>query len=136
MIQNILIGVVAFVVAISWTMKIEGNKTGTKPNVGEIWYRFPKFVIGFALASIVASILSSALGEDTAYVLIDNGVIGGFTKSFRGWMFCLAFVSIGLSTNFRELKAYFKGGKPFTLYSTQYLLPEKEFPKQKYCPVI
>lgn len=116
MIQNILIGVVAFIVAIYWSLKMEGKKTGTKPNIGEIWIRFPKFVIGFAFASIVASVLSWALGEDAAYVLIDNGVIGGFTKSFRDWMFCLAFVSIGLSTNFRELKSYFKGGKPFTLY--------------------
>ena len=27
-----------------------------------------------------------------------------------------AFVSIGLATDFRELKSYFKGGKPVTLY--------------------
>jgi len=116
MIQNILIGLVAFVVAIYWTMKFEAKKNGTKPNAMEIWYRFPKFVIGFALASIVTSVISTSLGSDTAYTLIDNGVLGGFTKNLRAWMFCLAFVSIGLSTNFRELKAYFKGGKPFTLY--------------------
>lgn len=115
MIQNILIGVVAFVVAVYWAMK-KGAKAGTKPDAMEIWRRFPKFVIGFAAASIVISILSSIIGSDYSYVLIDHGVIGGFTKNFRGWMFCLAFASIGLSTNFRELSSYFKGGKPFTLY--------------------
>lgn len=116
MIQNVLIGIVAFCVAIYWTMKFETAKSGVKPSAKEIWIRFPKFVIGFALASVVTSVIASSIGSDHAYTMIDNGVIGGFTKSLRGWMFCLAFVSIGLSTNFRELSSYFKGGKPFTLY--------------------
>jgi uncharacterized membrane protein YadS len=42
--------------------------------------------------------------------------IAGMSKIFRGWFFCLAFASIGLATNFRELKTYFKGGKPLILY--------------------
>ncbi len=116
MIQNVLIGLVAFVVAIVWAMKSESKATGTKPNAMEIWYRFPKFVLGFAAASILASAVSAALGSDMSYSLLDNGVIRGFTKDLRGWMFCLAFVSIGLSTNFRELSKHFGGGKPFWLY--------------------
>ena len=116
MIQNILIGLVAFVVAIYWAVKIENKDSGTNTSAMEIWYRFPKFVIGFAAASIVASIVSASLGSDMAYTVFDNGVIRGFTKGLRGWMFCLAFTSIGLSTNFRELKEHFKGGKPFWLY--------------------
>jgi uncharacterized membrane protein YadS len=115
MIQNILIGLVAFIVAIYWTMKMQ-RKAGQKPNAMEIWYRFPKFVIGFALASVAASIISSTLGSDMSYVVVDHGIIRGFTKNLRGWMFALAFVSIGLSTNFRQLRAHLKGGKPFTLY--------------------
>ena len=51
-----------------------------------------------------------------AYVVIDQGAIRGLSKILRGWFFCLAFTSIGLATNFRELKEYFKGGKPFILY--------------------
>jgi uncharacterized membrane protein YadS len=43
-------------------------------------------------------------------------MIRGLTKYLRGWFFCLAFVSIGLATNFRELKHYLKEGKPFILY--------------------
>jgi uncharacterized membrane protein YadS len=82
----------------------------------EIWYRFPKFVLGFIVASILASVVYQAIGNEVGHTLIDNGVIRGFTKIFRGWFFCLAFVSIGLATNFRELGKYLKGGKPLILY--------------------
>jgi len=57
------------------------------------------------------------MGNDAGHTLIDHGVIRGGTKLLRGWMFCLAFVSIGLATNFRELAEQFKGGKPLTLYA-------------------
>lgn len=82
----------------------------------EIWHRFPKFVLGFIGASIIFSTIYGALGSDVGYTLLDQGVIRGLTKYLRGWFFCLAFVSIGLATNFRELKSYFKGGKPLILY--------------------
>jgi hypothetical protein len=48
--------------------------------------------------------------------MIDQGVIKGMSDLFRGWFFCLSFVSIGLATNFRELKEHLVGGKPFILY--------------------
>ena len=115
MIQNVLIGVIAFGVAIYFTRI--GATEGVRVGVGEIWRRFPKFVLGFIGASILFSILYSGLGEHLAYALLDQGVIGGFTSHVRGWLFCLAFVSIGLSTNFRELKSHFSGGKPLILYA-------------------
>ncbi len=115
MIQNILIGVIAFCVALYWSTKVE-NVSGKKISAMEIWHRFPKFVIGFISASIIFSTIYASLGPDAGYTLIDQGVIKGMTKNLRGWFFCLAFVSIGLATNFRELREYFKGGKPFILY--------------------
>ena len=115
MIQNILIGIIAFGVAVYFSSKVE-KQEGVKVGVGEIWRRFPKFILGFIGASILFSLIYSWLGNDMAYSVIDKGVISSFTKNMRGWLFCLAFVSIGLSTNFRELKAYFKGGKPLLLY--------------------
>ncbi|MHC4661844.1 MAG: YeiH family protein [Planctomycetota bacterium] len=115
MIQNVLIGVIAFCVAVYWCAKVECVE-GQKVSAMEIWYRFPKFVIGFILASIAFSTLFGCLGYCQGHALIDNGVIAGFSKIFRGWFFCLAFVSIGLATNFRELKGYLKGGKPLILY--------------------
>jgi uncharacterized membrane protein YadS len=115
MIQNVLIGGVAFFVACYWCMKVEREK-GRRVGAMEIWYRFPKFVLGFIGVSIVFSLIYGAMGSDVGYTMIDNGVIKGLTKTLRGWFFCLAFVSIGLATNFRELKDYFKGGKPLILY--------------------
>ena len=115
MIQNVLIGIIAFFVALYWVAKID-RKQGQRISVLEIWYRFPKFVIGFIVASIVFSLIYQYLGNDMAYVVIDHGAIGGLSKIFRGWFFCLAFVSIGLATDFRELKSYFTGGKPLILY--------------------
>ena len=113
MIQNILIGVVAFCVAVFWVLRVEGKESGTKPSVMEIWRRFPKFILGFVAASIVFSMLYATLANGPQII---DAVIKGSTKTFRGWFFCLAFVSIGLETNFRELAKYFKGGKPFVLY--------------------
>ena len=115
MIQNVLIGVIAFCVAVYWCFKVE-REAGRTVGAMEIWYRFPKFVLGFIGVSIVFSMIYASMGPDVGYALIDNGVLKGLTKNVRGWFFCLAFVSIGLATNFRELKHYFKGGKPLILY--------------------
>ena len=87
---------------------------GQKVSAMEIWHRFPKFVLGFLTASIVMSVVSSSLGADVGKMLVDNG-INKISVPLRGWFFALAFVSIGLTTNFRELGKYFKGGKPILL---------------------
>ncbi|MGB5746063.1 MAG: putative sulfate exporter family transporter [Desulfobacterales bacterium] len=115
MIQNVLIGVVAFCVAVYWVARVD-NVQGQKVPVSEIWYRFPKFVLGFIAASIVFSLLYQSVGKDVGFTLIEHGAIRGMSRLFRGWFFCLAFTSIGLATNFRELGEYFKGGKPLILY--------------------
>jgi uncharacterized membrane protein YadS len=82
----------------------------------EVWYRFPKFVIGFIVASIVFSFIDQGVGKDASTIMIDQGVLRGFTRIAREWFFALAFTSIGLETNFKEFGHYFKGGKPVTLY--------------------
>jgi uncharacterized membrane protein YadS len=119
MIQNVLIGVIAFFVALYFTTKVEAQETGHKVRLMEIWYRFPKFVIGFIGASIIFSIIYSVYNaqiDGLGSSLIDQGAIKGMSDLFRGWFFTLSFVSIGLATNFRELKEHFKGGKPLILY--------------------
>lgn len=115
MIQNILIGLVAFCVAIYFA-KYVNNDGKTEIGWGEIWRRFPKFILGFIGASILFSTVYEYLGDGAAYTIIDQGVIAGFSKNLRGWLFCLAFVSIGLSTNFKALASHFEGGKPLLLY--------------------
>jgi len=115
MIQNVLIGVTAFGVAVYWCTKVE-CEAGKQVGWMEIWHRFPKFVIGFLAASVVFSTIYTSLGTDMGFTMIDQGVLRGFSKIFRGWFFCLSFAAIGLATNFRELAHYFKGGKPLILY--------------------
>lgn len=116
MIQNILIGVVAFGVAVYFAAKVEKKQGGPSVGIGEIWRRFPKFILGFIGASILFSVIYTALGDRMAHAVLEEGVLGGFTKNLRTWFFCLAFASIGLSTNFRELRHHFTGGKPLLLY--------------------
>jgi uncharacterized membrane protein YadS len=64
-------------------------------------------------ASVAFSVLYATLADGPQII---DAVIKGSTKTFRGWFFCLAFVSIGLETNYRALAKYFKGGKPLVLY--------------------
>ena len=113
MIQNILIGVIAFGVAVYWVTKQAPDESGDRPGLSEIWIRFPKFVLGFLAASIAFSLIYSlhADGHD-----IVGAVISDSTKTLRGWFFCLAFVSIGLDSDFRKITAPLKGGKPLLLY--------------------
>jgi uncharacterized membrane protein YadS len=113
MIQNILIGAIAFAVAVYWVTYEERNADTPRPSLWEIWYRFPKFILGFVAASVAFSALYGAVAGGEFIV---KGVTDGCTKTLREWLFCIAFVSIGLETNFRELASYLKGGKALTLY--------------------
>ena len=115
MIQNILIGIIAFGVAVYWAAKVE-NTTKAKVGISEIWKRFPKFVLGFVGASLVFTVLSVLLPKEVSSAFIDQGIVGGYVKDLHTWLFCLAFASIGLSINFKELRHQFSGGKPLVLY--------------------
>ena len=65
-----------------------------RPTLKLIWDRFPKFVIGFVFASLLFSFMVSpaAVAE-----------VKGSLKSLQGLWFALAFTSIGLETNFKDL---------------------------------
>ncbi|MDE7311124.1 MAG: YeiH family protein [Eubacterium sp.] len=112
-IQNILIGFIAFAVAVFFTAHVE-KKNGSRENkitAAEIWYRLPKFIIGFFAASLIASFIVVPLAGSEAVSGI-NGVL----DQYKNWAFVLAFISIGLDTNFREIKEQMQGGKPLVLY--------------------
>jgi len=113
MIQNILIGASAFGIATYWVTFVEKDTEGTRPGISEVWKRFPRFVLGFIAASILFSLLHSMMDGGPELI---TSMIKGSTKTFRGWLFCLAFISIGLETKFSELAPYMKGGKPLVLY--------------------
>jgi uncharacterized integral membrane protein (TIGR00698 family) len=114
MIQNIMIGMIAFGVAVYWCARVD-CVPGQRVSATEVWFRFPKFVLGFIAASIIFSLMIKNMGS-AGNVLIDHGVLRGFSKLMREWFFILAFASIGLSSNFRQMAYHFKGGKPAILY--------------------
>jgi uncharacterized integral membrane protein (TIGR00698 family) len=114
MIQNVLIGVLAFAIALYWVTRVD-REPGQKADVREIWYRFPKFVIGFVGASILFSFLVVPLTQGD-FTLVESTYINPVTKVLRGWFFCLAFVSIGLESDFRDLAGNMERGKPLALY--------------------
>lgn len=109
-IQNILIGFIAFFVAIFFATRVD--KSGTeRVGASEIWVRFPKFIIGFFVASLVASFLvQPVFGADSVSRI--NGVL----DQYKNWAFVLAFTSIGLDTNFKEIAKQMQGGKVLWLY--------------------
>ena len=109
-IQNILIGFIAFFVALFFATRVD--RTGTQ-RVGaiEIWNRFPKFIIGFFVASLVASFIVLPLTSGA-----DVKAINGVLDQYKNWAFVLAFTSIGLDTNFKEIAKSMQGGKVLWLY--------------------
>jgi len=99
LIQNIMIGAIAFVIALLWVTSLDSNQN-TKPSPVEVWYRFPKFIIAFMALSLISSfILMPTMGE----VELNNilKIAGGI----RTFLFAIAFLSIGLETDF---SLYFK----------------------------
>ena len=109
-IQNILIGFIAFFVALFFALRVD--KSGSsKVGAGEIWTRFPKFIIGFFVASLVASFIFLPMVGGSEVKAI-NGVL----DQYKNWAFVLAFTSIGLDTNFKSLIKQMQGGKVLWLY--------------------
>ncbi len=103
--QNVLIGIAAFILAAWWSLK-RGGANPDRPRLSLIWERFPKFVLGFAIASLVFSFLL-----DPAFV----ASVKGSLKGLQVFWFGLAFTSIGLETRFGELFKL-EGGRPATAF--------------------
>ena len=106
--QNVLIGVAALMLAIWWTFKkkgkpiVEGEPEQERPSGKVIWERFPKFVLGFIVVSILFSFFVPATTTKQ---------VGGILNALRTIWFSLAFVSIGLEARFTDL-VKLNGGRP------------------------
>jgi uncharacterized integral membrane protein (TIGR00698 family) len=110
LIQNVMIALIAFVIAFLWVTRVD-KTSENKPGLIQIWYRFPKFIIGFVFLSILSSfIVLPMIGEGNL------SEITRITGSMRTFLFAIAFLSIGLETDFRGLKRQISGGKPVYLY--------------------
>ncbi len=109
-IQNILIGFIAFFVAVFFATRVD-KSSDKKVGAGEIWNRFPKFILGFFAASLIASFILQPLSGSGSVKEI-NTVL----DQYKNWAFVLAFTSIGLDTNFKEIAKQMQGGKVLWLY--------------------
>ena len=95
--RNALIGFVVLGYALYWSSK---GQASTVTNKGAfLWQKFPKFVLGFLLLSLLVSV---GLFNKTQVVALGN---------LSRWAFLLTFAGVGLRTSFRELGK--QGLRPF-----------------------
>ncbi|MEM3430428.1 MAG: putative sulfate exporter family transporter [Candidatus Bathyarchaeia archaeon] len=106
--QNALIGLVAFMLSLYYALYVErheglsGTDSPKRPSPMMIWERFPKFVLGFILVSILSTVGLIAGSHMTS------------VDAARKWAFAMAFASIGLSFNLKEFRIL--GGKPLLVF--------------------
>ena len=104
---DVFIGVWAFVLAIIWSVYRIGQTDsgcetgGSRISAGEIWDRFPKFVIGFTLTFMILLIMG--LNNPGIVKAAEKGA--GDTNALRTIFFGLCFFTIGMVTNVRKLWA-------------------------------
>lgn len=91
--QNVLLGLAAFFISVWWSYsKKELNQP--KPGLRTIWDRFPKFVLGFIVVSLIFSfVLPGTLVKE----------VKGNIKDLQTCFFALAFACIGLETKFTDI---------------------------------
>lgn len=112
--RDVWIGVWAFVLSLIATTRWERTGIANGSNAGEIWRRFPKFVLGFLIASAIVSLISHGY----TYAEYKKAVLPGLVaplQALRTWAFTFAFLSIGLTTRFREFASV--GAKPFYAFT-------------------
>jgi uncharacterized integral membrane protein (TIGR00698 family) len=101
LVRNTFIGVLAVGYAIYYT------NGGGRADPTEIWYRFPKFLVGFLLVAVIVN-----LGVVDAGTQATIGTVGD-------WLFALAFVGLGFELNPRRLRA--TGIRPILVVLAQFL---------------
>src|SRR6202041_107801 len=113
-VAGVWIGVWALVLSLIATTRWEPTGVRSKSDAGEIWRRFPKFVLGFLVASAVITLVSK--GYD--YAAYKKEVLPGLVaplQALRTWAFTFAFLSIGLTTKIREFVSV--GARPFYAFT-------------------
>ncbi|PWT76579.1 MAG: putative sulfate exporter family transporter [Bacteroidetes bacterium] len=111
--RDVWIGIWAFVLAFISITVWERNKMNSKNQAAQIWWRFPKFVIGFLVASVLTSLIIHGHSLAEYNKVVKPTLIAPIT-SLRTWAFTFSFLSIGLTTRFRELSK--AGIKPFVAF--------------------
>jgi uncharacterized membrane protein YadS len=112
--RDVWIGIWALILSIVATTRWDDTGIHGRTNIGEIWRRFPKFVIGFLLASLAVTAISR--GYD--FAVYKNDIVPnlvGPIKNLRTWAFIFCFFSIGLTTRFSDFAK--AGAKPFYAFT-------------------
>ena len=117
--RDLWIGIWSFAWALVATLVWEGKERGTKPDVREVWWRFPKFVIGFFVASLLMTMVTNSYSIADFNNVVKPGLILPLV-SLRTWAFIFCFLSIGLTTRFRDLAPV--GWKTFSAFSLGVLM--------------
>lgn len=113
--RDIWLGIWSFAFALIACLKWEKEECGAKPSPSEIWWRFPKFVLGFFVASVIITVIAAGYSMQDYNSVLKPELIKPI-KNIRSWTFIFCFLSIGLTTRFRELAA--AGKKPFWAFTT------------------
>jgi uncharacterized integral membrane protein (TIGR00698 family) len=112
--RDMWIGIWSFVLALIAVTVWERAETNSKVQVGQIWWRFPKFIIGFLIASVLTTLIVHGNTLADYNKLVKPALIAPIT-SLRTWAFTFSFLSIGLTTRFRDLAN--AGIKPFVAFT-------------------
>ena len=112
--RDVWIGIWAFVLSIISIVYWEKNETGRRADVGQIWWRFPKFVVGFLLASLIITFAVRHFAFADYNKLVKPNLVAPLI-SLRTWAFTFCFLSIGLTTRVRDLAP--AGSRPFWAFT-------------------
>ncbi|MGH8121020.1 MAG: YeiH family protein [Gammaproteobacteria bacterium] len=112
--RDIWIGIWAFVLSLIATTRWETEGTAARPDLAQIWWRFPKFVIGFFIASLLVTFIAGGYSMAEYEQKVTPELITPI-KTLRTWAFIFCFFSIGLTTRFRELAT--TGSRPFLAFT-------------------
>ncbi len=112
--RDIWVGIWAFVLSFIAVSRWSDTGVDTRVGAGEVWRRFPKFVLGFLLSSLIVAWVASGYPAADFKRVLEPELIGPL-KNLRVWAFTFCFLSIGLSTRWRDLAA--TGRKPFLAFT-------------------
>ncbi len=93
------IGVWSFILALVWCSRIE-PKPGVTVRAVEMWERFPKFILGYLITFAVLLAFCLAVPGRAA----SAKTVAASTDVFRVLFFVLTFFSIGVVSNFNQLR--------------------------------
>jgi uncharacterized integral membrane protein (TIGR00698 family) len=118
--RDMFVGVWALVVALLSVTVWDARRTDRAERVGagELWRRFPKFILGFLAASLVVTVILASVDSRIGTRFSREAI--GPLKTLRGWAFTWTFLSIGFTTRFRELTRF--GWKPFAAFAVGVLV--------------